>query len=37
MDLILQKLAEFNQQQKAICLCLVVSTNGGVPRHAGSK
>jgi Xanthine and CO dehydrogenases maturation factor, XdhC/CoxF family len=37
MDLILQKLAEFNQQQKAICLCVVVSTNGGVPRHAGSK
>ena len=37
MDLILQKLAEFNQQQKAICLCVVVSTYGGVPRHAGSK
>ncbi|HPS32055.1 MAG TPA: XdhC/CoxI family protein [Anaerolineaceae bacterium] len=37
MDVILQKLAEYNQQQKAVCLCVVVSAQGGVPRHAGSK
>ena len=37
MDLILQKLAEFNLQQKAVCLCVVVAAKGGVPRHAGSK
>lgn len=37
MDLILQKLAEHNQSRKAVCLCVVVDAQGGVPRHAGSK
>ena len=37
MDLILQKLAEYNQSQKAVCLCVVVDAQGGVPRHACSK
>jgi len=37
MDLVLQRLAECNQNQQPVCLCVVVEAKGGVPRHAGSK
>jgi len=37
MDVILEQLAAYNQQGKPVCLCVVVNTQGAVPRHAGSK
>ena len=37
MDEILEQLAACNQQGKPVCLCVVVNTQGAVPRHAGSK
>jgi len=37
MDEVLDKLSECNRQGKPVCLCVVVRTEGAVPRHAGSK
>jgi len=37
MDEVLDKLAECNRQGKPVCLCVIVRTEGAVPRHAGSK
>jgi xanthine dehydrogenase accessory factor len=37
MDEVLEKLVECNQRGKPVCLCVVVKTEGAVPRHAGSK
>lgn len=37
MDEILEQLAQCNRQGKPVCLCVIVNTQGAVPRHAGSK
>ncbi len=37
MDDVLDKLAECNRQGNPVCLCVIVRTEGAVPRHAGSK
>ena len=37
MDEVLDKLAECNRHGKPVCLCVIVKTEGAVPRHAGSK
>jgi xanthine dehydrogenase accessory factor len=34
---ILSRLAECERSGQAVCLCIVVETQGAVPRHAGSK
>ena len=37
MTEIFEKLIEASRHGKAVCFCVVIETNGAVPRHAGSK
>lgn len=37
MTEIFEKLIEASSHGKAVCFCVVIETNGAVPRHAGSK
>lgn len=37
MNEILQRLVTAEEHGEGVCLCIVIQTNGAVPRHAGSK
>ena len=37
MEPILKKVVDYSENGLAVCLCIVINTEGAVPRHAGSK